>query len=290
MPEIPHLQADDTPQAVCDVLGETGAVIVEGMLDAAAREAIGRELGPHADAASDVVDGINPAVAFFYEGARNVTGLVAKSPTFVDALLLHPLLLGAADRLLADVCSSFNLNVAQLLLRRPDAPQQLIHRDEDVWAHLQGMLADRSPRPQVQLASVTALEAFRADGGATAIVPGSHRWERERQPEPHEIAYAVMPAGASVIYLGSALHGGGPNALGDPRPGIHLSYVAGWLRPEEANILSVPPSVARTLPPRARQLVGYDVHDAIDVAGGYLGAVELADPGALLERGELPGS
>lgn len=286
-PEIPHLGPGEGVQSVIDALDETGAVIVEGMIGESAREAILAELAPHVAAAPEKTSGVSPETEFFYRGTRNVTGLVAKSPAFVESLLLHPLLLGVAERLLADVCSSFNLNVAQFLVRQPDAPQQYLHRDEDVWAHLQGLLAERTPRPDVQLASVTALEEFRADGGATAVVPGSHRWVRDRQPEPQEIAYAVMPAGASVIYRGATLHGGGPNSLGAPRPGIHLSYVAGWLRTEEANILSTPPAVARTLPPRARQLVGYDIHDAIEIAGGYLGAVELADPGDLLERDEL---
>ena len=56
------------------------------------------------------------------------------------------------------------------------------------------------------MASMIALEDFGEDIGATNIVPGSHEWARERQPEPQEVAIAEMPAGSAAIYLGSTLH------------------------------------------------------------------------------------
>ncbi len=71
------------------------------------------------------------------------------------------------------------------------------------------------------------------------------------------------------------------------RPGIHLSYVAGWLRPEENNTLATPPDVARNLPRRTRQLVGYGIHDALDLGGGHLGCVDLRDPSEMLVSGDL---
>jgi hypothetical protein len=45
--------------------------------------------------------------------------------------------------------------------------------------------------------------------------------------------------------------------------------------------------VARTLPKQSQQLLGYAAHDAINLAGGYLGAVELQDPVELMASGEL---
>jgi ectoine hydroxylase-related dioxygenase (phytanoyl-CoA dioxygenase family) len=97
-----------------------------------------------------------------------------------------------------------------------------------------------------------------------------------------------MPAGAAVLYLGSTFHAGGTNATTDEvRRGFHLSYVVGWLRTEENNTLSTPPAVARTLPRRAQELLGYKAHDAIASGGGYLGAVDVRHPVDLLDEGRL---
>jgi len=166
-------------------------------------------------------------------------------------------------------------------VRGPGAEQQLPHRDELVWVHLP------EPHAEVQLASITALVDFNAEVGATVVVPGSHRWERDRQPTPEEFGVAEMPAGSSVIYLGSTIHAGGTNCAERHRPGIHMSYVVGWLRTEENNVLATPPEVARTLPRRAQELVGYAAHDAIDDLGGYLGALDLRDPVEMLTTGEI---
>jgi ectoine hydroxylase-related dioxygenase (phytanoyl-CoA dioxygenase family) len=136
-----------------------------------------------------------------------------------------------------------------------------------------------------------ALEDFHADNGATVIVPGSHRWPRERQPRPEELAVAEMSEGSAAIYLGSTIHAGGANTTADRwRRGVHLSYVVGWLRTEENNVLAVGPGVAKTLPRRAQELIGYGIHDAIRSAGGYLGLVDMRVPADLLAEGGLDGA
>lgn len=57
---------------------------------------------------------------------------------------------------------------------------------------------------------------------------------------------AEMPAGTVVLYKGSVIHAGGTNSATDrSRAAIHLSFVAGWLRTEEAHLLSTPPDEAR---------------------------------------------
>jgi ectoine hydroxylase-related dioxygenase (phytanoyl-CoA dioxygenase family) len=188
-------------------------------------------------------------------------------------VLCHPLLLGVCDAVLVPSCATYQLNIAHVLDRGPGAEAQMLHRDELVWIHVP------RPHPELQVASMIALEDFDADNGATRVVPGSHRWEPERQPEPHEVAVAAMPAGAAAIYLGSTLHGGGANTSADRRRrGMHLSYVLGWLRTEENQFLSVPADVVKTLPRRAQELLGWVAHDAIAAGGGYLGTVDLRDP------------
>jgi ectoine hydroxylase-related dioxygenase (phytanoyl-CoA dioxygenase family) len=152
--------------------------------------------------------------------------------------------------------------------RGPGSERQYIHRDEAVWIHY------RKARPELQLATIIALVDFTRDNGATCVVPGSHRWDPQREPQEEEIAYAEMKAGSAVIYLGSTLHAGGTNTTDHWRRGIHMSYCLGWLRTEENNVLAVPP-------------LGYGVHDAIADLGGYLGMVDMHNPGEMLDDGRL---
>ena len=45
--------------------------------------------------------------------------------------------------------------------------------------------------------------------------------------------------------------------------------------------------VARSLPRKAQEMLGYAVHDAIASGGGYLGMVGLRDPVELMAEGKL---
>jgi ectoine hydroxylase-related dioxygenase (phytanoyl-CoA dioxygenase family) len=277
------LQATDPVALVGAALHADGAVIIEGMLPPAALQAIRDEVAPHVAAADPGMRHLNAALQdFFGTKTRHVSGLAAKSPTFATQLMIHPLLLGVCDEFLLPACARYQLNLGHLIVRQPGAEAQYLHRDEDVWVHVP------RPHPELQIATMTALVDFTAADGATRIVPGSHRWERGRQPSPSEIADAEMPAGSTVVYLGSTIHGAGTNSTVDTwRPGVHLSYTLGWLRTEENNYLAVPPAIARTLPVLAQEILGYAIHDAIANAGGYVGMVGLRDPIELLASGEL---
>ena len=99
---------------------------------------------------------------------------------------------------------------------------------------------------------------------------------------------AEMPAGAAIFYLGSMIHGGGPNTTTDVRRrGMHMSFTLGWLRTEENNYLITPPEIARTFPRKTQELLGYRVHDAIAIGGGSLGLVDTLDPIELMAEGKL---
>jgi ectoine hydroxylase-related dioxygenase (phytanoyl-CoA dioxygenase family) len=280
---IPRLHQKEGADAVVAALDEFGAVIVEDMLDAGSLARINAEVDPHLAAADPARAHLNPAVAWFFgKRTRHLTSLAAKSPSFASDVMCHPLLLAVCDAVLGPSCARYQVNVAHLLDRGPGSDAQLLHRDELVWVHVP------RPHPELQLASITALVDFEAANGATRVVPGSHRWPQERQPEPDEVVAAEMPAGASVLYLGSTIHGGGPNETKDVwRRGVHLSYVLGWLRTEENHYLGTPPEVARRLPRKAQELLGYAIHDALASGGGYLGAVDLRDPLEMLEDGTL---
>jgi ectoine hydroxylase-related dioxygenase (phytanoyl-CoA dioxygenase family) len=280
---IPRLRATDPTAEIVRALNETGVVLVDDMLEPGVLEPFNAEIDAFLEAADPNRKLVNPLIeGFFGPHTQHITGVAAKSRTFVDHLLCHPVLLGVCDEILLPSCARYQLNIAHVLDRRAGSPLQLLHRDELVWVHLP------NPHPEVQVASILALEDFRAENGATRIIPGSHRWPRDREPQLDELVAAEMPAGAAVIYLGSTIHGGGPNTTTDEtRRGMHQSYTLGWLRTEENHYLGTPLEVARELPRQALELLGYAAHDALQSGGGYLGTVDTADPIELIEQGRL---
>jgi ectoine hydroxylase-related dioxygenase (phytanoyl-CoA dioxygenase family) len=280
---IPHIAATEPIPVLASTLQEHGALIVEGLLDRDTLERFNQELDPLLDAVQPEREFLNPALAWFFgKHTRHITGVAAKSRVFGAEVLCNPILGGLCDEVLLPSCASYQLNVAHVLDRGPGAEAQMLHRDELVWIHMP------KPHPELQLASVIALVDFTRENGATQVAPGSHRWPADRRPEPADFVAAEMPAGSAVLYLGSTLHGGGCNQTRDQwRRGMHLSYVLGWLRTEENNYLATPVDIARSLPRRSQELLGYTVHDALADAGGFLGAVDLVDPVDLMAEGKL---
>jgi ectoine hydroxylase-related dioxygenase (phytanoyl-CoA dioxygenase family) len=290
---LERLPASSSPDDVHAVLECEGAVIVEGLLSPEVVAAVNdeveravREADPDADWFNDVMK------AFHGPNTRAVSGVPGLSPTFAVEVMCHPLLLGVCDRVLLPSCARYQLNLGQILQRGPGSPDQILHRDELVWADVP------RPAPELQLATVIAFVDFTVENGATRVVPGSHRWDDRGllpieqilrpPPEPDAIAQAVMPAGSAVVYLGGTIHGAGANVTADEhRRGAHLSYCVGWLRTEENNYLSIPPRVASRLPRQAQEVIGYAIHDGIPRGGGYLGMLDGRDPVELLGRGDL---
>jgi ectoine hydroxylase-related dioxygenase (phytanoyl-CoA dioxygenase family) len=283
---LERLKAHEPIDAIHAALLADGAVIVEGFLGADVVAAIRREVEAPLAAADPGMRHLNPAIQFFFgDKTRHVSGMAAVSRSFATEVMIHPIFLGVCDRVLLPSCARYQLNLGHLIARGPGASAQLLHRDELVWVHVP------RPHPELQVASMVALVDFRAENGATRVVPGSHRWPHERKPEPGEIADAEMPAGSAVIYLGSTIHGAGTNSsAAEWRLGLHTSYVLGWLRTEENNYLAVPPSIAAGLPRAAQEVLGYAVHDALASAGGYLGMLGLRDPVELMQEGKLGAS
>jgi ectoine hydroxylase-related dioxygenase (phytanoyl-CoA dioxygenase family) len=281
---LQHLGATDALEDITGALERDGAVIVEGLIDDDMLSDFNRELDPLLELESTGIgrEFVNAAVPLFFGAqTRHLTGVAAKSKIFATEIMVHPTYLAVADAVLSSNCASYQLNLAQVMDRGPGSDRQILHRDEDVWIYMP------RPHPELQFASVIALVDFTKENGATVVVPGSHRWVRERQAVDNELAVAEMPAGSAVLYLGSTLHGGGANRSPQWRRGMHLSYTLGWLRTEENHYLATPLDVVRSLPRRSQEVLGYSAHDAIADLGGYLGTVELQDPVELMARGNL---
>ena len=286
--------ATDDIAAVHAAIDRDGGVIVEGLLSPDVIDRVNADMEDAVAAVDPHAELFNPVLnAFHGPFTRQVSGVAGISPTFATDVMMHPVLLALCDRILLPSCARYQLNLGHLLQRGPGSDEQWLHRDELVWSDVP------RPHPELQLASVIALVDFTRENGATRVVPGSHRADDRwlpppeqmagPRPDPDELAYAEMPAGSAVIYVGGTIHAGGANTTDIQRRGAHLSYCLGWLRTEENNYLAVPPAVAAKLPREAQELLGYAVHDSIGRGGGYLGMVDMHDPVELLATGDLTG-
>jgi len=288
---ITRFTANAEPDAVFAAIERDGVVIVEGLLTEDVVQRVNDDVEAAVAAADPHESFFNPVMTAFHGlETKQVAGMPGLSRTFATDVMCHPMLLQLCDRILLPSCSRYQLNLGHLLQRGPGAEDQWLHRDELVWSDVPW------PHPQLQVASVIAFVDFTRDNGATRVVPGSHvapdrglpALEQMQEPvAPEQLAYAEMPAGSAVIYLGGTIHSGGANTTDRPRRGAHLSYCLGWLRTEENNYLSIPPSYVKTLPRLSQELLGYSVHDSIARGGGYLGMVRMQDPVELIARGEL---
>lgn len=248
--------------AVTASIDENGYALVEGVLEPAD---VARRLGALHDLFAATPTGRN-----FFEGfhTQRIYAVFAKTRAF-DDLAVHPLLLAALDHALGD---HYQFSAPVALQIGPGEKAQILHRDEDIYP---------LPRPHdpVVVNSMWALCDFTADNGATRLIPGSHRWPDDRRPDQSEAVSVSMPAGSVLIYLGGLWHGGGANVTEAPRPGLLLEYVVSWLRPQETQLVAVPPDMARELPERLQELLGYNVYPP------FLGYVDGRHPRRVLDGG-----
>lgn len=238
-----------------------GFTVIEDFLDAAQLAEVQRVLafylGTHA--------GRND-----FEGTRTerVYTLVARGRVF------WPIVLDA--RVMA-LCAhyfhpGFLLTASQAIAIGPGETPQPFHYDDTFYPLPR-------PRSMISLSTIVAVDAFTADNGGTEVVPGSHRWgdaELGRSvdvlaPKTPELARAeaalaararpvIMPAGACLVFAGTLLHRGGRNRSDRPRCAFSNQYCEPWARQQENFVLAVPPAVARVMPERLREMLGYSIH------------------------------
>ncbi|MBT4487481.1 MAG: phytanoyl-CoA dioxygenase family protein, partial [Rhodospirillaceae bacterium] len=210
MVQLEHVQATDVPADVYALLERDGAVIVENILSVDRLRDLNRDLDSFIAATGPGLR--HPAhermVEFYGNSTIRFDGLPAKSETFIE-VMQTPLLIGAADHFLLANCHDYLFNTGQLIQIGPGEDDQRLHRDEDAWSFL------KAPKHSLEVEAMFALTDFTAANGATRVVPGSHLWPPERRPQPAEIVQAEMPAGSALLYLGSAIHGGGANRTAD---------------------------------------------------------------------------
>jgi ectoine hydroxylase-related dioxygenase (phytanoyl-CoA dioxygenase family) len=246
-----------------------GYTVFESVLDTAALDAIRTELAPYL--AADIA-GRND-----FEGLKTnrVYAMLAKSPVFAD-LACHPLALAFAE---ADLGKECLLSACLAINIHPGETVQPWHYDDGHY---------RLPRPRASLgvSAFWTIDETTDTNGATEILPGSHLWPEQTLPgassptsftskefnaqsldsRPRDTGVradsvkAVMPAGSLMLAKSTLWHRGGANRSDKTRLIITPQYCVGWARPLENMCHAVPPEIAKTLPQRAQELIGYSIH------------------------------
>lgn len=280
--KLTTVPAKSTQDEIWSIIDRDGGVILADFLAPRTLKGLNEELaGFIAACTPGSKAGQQQWIEFHGARTKRFCGLAAKSRSFID-VLCDPRMKAYGDRYLSPNSASHILNTSQMMAVGPDEPAQMLHRDKDNWPQFPW------PPPEVTVSTMFALNDFTEENGATQVVPGSHKWKSEtRVANPEEIAQAVMRAGSVLFYTGKTLHGAGANRTKDQeRIGMHVSWVVGWLQPEENSFLAVPPEVAYALPARAQQVLGYTAYYAQGY-GGRLRLVDFEDPARTPEARQL---
>ena len=217
MGNIKHVTTVTPVEEILNILDEDAGVIIDDFLESADLAQIKKDLRPFLTVTNNGQD------EFTGFETKRVGALLARSETCQN-LALDPLINKLADGFLGPHCENYQLHFSSAIQIGPGESSQILHRDRGVWG---GYI----PRKiETQFSTVWAINDFTKENGATQVVPGSHKWDKNRQPQIEEIAYAEMKAGSVFIYTGSVLHGGGTNTTEETRLGIFLHYAPSWLR------------------------------------------------------------
>jgi ectoine hydroxylase-related dioxygenase (phytanoyl-CoA dioxygenase family) len=231
-----------TVDVVVDTLAREGYAVVVDVLTPDDVAAMRTEL-------TRLLDGV-PTGRNSFEGfhTRRLYALFGKTRV-LDELALHPLVFGAVETVLGPCLLSAPTGIEI----GPTEQAQVLHRDEGIYpvAH---------PHSELVVNVMWTFDEFTEANGATRVVPRSHRNALNATGPDTPTVPATMPAGSALIYLGSIWHGGGSNVTEHTRLGVAMEYVAAWLRPQETQLLVAPPDVARDLPPRLQELLGYSIY------------------------------
>jgi len=211
-----------------------------------------------------------------FEGhnTERVYTLVARGRIFWD-IALDARVLALCERFLLP---NFLLTASQAICIRPGERPQAFHHDDTFYTVPR-------PRPMISISTIAAVDEFTAENGGTEVIPGSHLWgddwsarvnDPTRGAKPETV---VMPAGACVMFSGTLVHRGGANRSNASRLAFSNQYCQPWARQQENFLLGVPPEVARAMPPRLQEMLGYSIHPP------FMGQLTASHPAKALQAG-----
>lgn len=224
-------------------ISTNGGVIVRNFLNIDTVHKIERDVRPHIDA-DKAWSG-----AFFPKETRRVTGLAAKSPTFVNAMIMDPLWLHLTHSLLTsrhttwagetqhESISKPQVSATIVFSIGPGARDQRLHRDDGNSHNVLPRIPAEEYRParDDMIGLFVAGSKTTRQNGATRFVPKSHLQHTFTKPpdeasDPDCVSYAEMEPGDAFMMLGSCYHGGSANETANERLVFASFSTKGYLR------------------------------------------------------------
>lgn len=274
---LPQLPAGTSVTDLNAAIDEVGAVIVTDLFDTTLVADLQRELSPWLATTEPGSRSGDPEWELFHgRNTIRVNGVAAKTGRFVD-VCLDDTVLGVADHRLIPDGGSTQISDTQVISIGPGEPAQYLHRDQTGWPWFNQLLPGG---PEIVVIAMVALTDCTDANGATRVVPFSHlHADHGELFDPTRSVPAEMRAGSVLVFSGKTVHGGGANRTVDQwRSMLHVSYLLGWLRAEEAHPLALPAETVRRLPRRARELLGFAEYNPAPHGGGRLWLVDFEDP------------
>ena len=251
MATLKHLNSNCSIDEILSLLESDAGLIIDNLMASDEIDKLNSELSPYLETDSYGRDD------FTGYKTKRIGALIARSDS-CRKLALNKKINQVSKEYLDPYGDGYQLHFTSAVCIGPGESKQILHRDRGIW----GGYLPRKVEPL--MSTIWAVTDFTRENGATQIVPGSHKWDKDRVPSEDEIAYAEMTAGSVLLYTGTVLHGGGENITSsEARTGVFLHYALNWLRQEENQYLSCPPDIAKDLSPEIRSLIGYS-------KGGYV--------------------
>jgi len=280
-PTIPnhlaHLPKDAPPEIVIAHLARDGAVIIDEAVSGETCDKVIADMKPYMeDWAWDDNKGGNALYPDFL-GKRTIRvgALPVRSKNSWE-LMAAPVIMDTMQGVIGNQLMQYEkpigklsdphpwqLHVSQMIAVGPGEPEQMIHRDRGTWRWAEPLF-ELGLMPEVTC--IWALNEFTKENGATNVIPGSHKYDKEEFNHKDletqfadRWAFAEMKKGSVCLMTGGVTHRAGRNATEDrTRVGLVLGYNLAWLRQEENQYLACPPDVAKELPRSIQKLIGYE--------------------------------
>ena len=289
MTPLERVSADVGAERVVEVLRRDGGVVVEGMFDRDTVDSVRASADGYATSVEpgSATQGLGEdGRSFVGQKTVRFSSLAKLCPAFFD-VLDNDLLAAVADEVLLPVCGGYWLNTAQVMYIGPGEVAQVLHRDANNWWEF--VRRTWPDAPEITVSAMIGLDDVTEELGATRVVPRTHLGGELARYGDGESVPAELSPGDALLYSGYVLHGGGANTTESRwRKAMHVSFVAGWLTPEEASPLDFAPGELADRSERIRQLLGHASYDPRPHPGGGLWLRHAKEMTTDATRAELP--